>query len=299
MSAAAGLPRRVHSDSRWRVPEDGSLTAEDLRHLSPVPEPRDNHDRERLKAARKQLRRLQQALYADRRFALLVVFQALDAAGKDGTIRRVFSRMDPAGVRVASFKAPTELESAHDFLWRTSLHLPRRGHIGVFNRSYYEEVLAVRVHPEYLAAQYPGGVPDTAALWRERYRAIREHERHLAVANTVIVKFWLHVSAEEQRRRFLSRAREPDKQWKFNPNDIRDAEHREGFDRAALDMLNATAAPWAPWFAVPADDKPRMRALVAEALLDVMRGLGLAYPAPDPETRSFMDRWAARHGGGD
>ena len=299
MSTDGGAPRRVQSDSRWRVPEDGSFSDEQLLNLSPVPEAHDHPDRERLEDARRELRRLQQALYADRRFALLVVFQALDAAGKDGTIRRVFSRMDPAGVRVSSFKAPTELETAHDFLWRTTLQLPRRGHIGVFNRSYYEEVLVVRVHPEYLGAQYPdegdlGGLPDLDALWQARYRAIREHERHLALANTVVVKFWLHVSPEEQQRRFLSRAREPDKQWKFNPNDIRDAEHRPAFDRAALDMMNATAAPWAPWFAIPADDKPRMRALVAEVLLDVMRGLDLRYPQPDAETREFMRDWSAK-----
>ncbi|MDX1379994.1 MAG: polyphosphate kinase 2 family protein [Xanthomonadales bacterium] len=294
---SGGLLRRVQSDSRWRVPEDGTMGADELRHLSPVPESPDHDDRERLLGARKKLRRLQQALYADQRFALLVIFQALDAAGKDGTIRRVFSRMDPAGVRVSSFKAPSELETAHDFLWRTSLQLPRRGHIGVFNRSYYEEVLVVRVHPEYLGAQYPGGLPDLDALWQERYRAIREHERHLAAANTVVVKFWLHVSPEEQQRRFLSRAREPDKQWKFNPNDIRDAGHREAFDRAALDMLNATSAPWAPWFAIPADNKPRMRALVAETLLDVMRGLDLGYPQPGAKTRAFMEEWAARIAG--
>ena len=287
-------PAPIAADNRWRVPFDGSLTLDDLLTLSPQASPSDDHDRERLSAARDELRDLQRALYADQRFAVLAVFQALDAAGKDGTIRRVFSRMDPAGVKVHSFKAPSERERMHDFLWRTTLVLPPRGTVGVFNRSYYEEVLAVRVHPQYLEGQYPGDVPDLEALWPARFRAIREHERHLALANTVVVKFWLHVSAEEQHRRFLSRATEPDKQWKFNPNDIRDAGHREAYDAAAVDMLNATSRPWAPWFAIPADDKPRMRALVAETMVQVMKGLDLAYPAPDEPARAFMNDWLAR-----
>ena len=188
-------PATVATESPWLAPFDGSLKPGDLKTSGPRAGVGIGN---RLKKVRKQLQPLQEALYAGKQYSVLCVFQALDAAGKDGTIREVFEGLDPAGVRVAAFKRPTPLELAHDFLWRTTLQLPRRGELGIFNRSYYEEVLTVRVHPQYLGAQYPGGVPDMKKLWPARYQAIREHEKHLAIANTVILKFWLNVSGKNR-----------------------------------------------------------------------------------------------------
>ena len=218
----------------------------------------------------------------------------MDAAGKDGTIREVFSDLDPAGIRVAPFKRPTPLELAHDFLWRTTAQLPRRGEIGIFNRSYYEEVLTVRVHPEYLGAQYPGGAPEPEKLWPARYQAIRAHERHLAVANTVILKFWLHVSPEAQAQRFLDRITEQDKRWKFSSRDVVEAGFREAYDEAVLDMLNQTSSPWAPWFVIPADNKLFMRHQVATIVHQALSDLPLEYPQPDVEDNSEMEDMAQR-----
>ena len=167
--------------------------------------------------------------------------------------------------------------------------MPGRGRIGVFNRSYYEEVLAVRVHPEFLGAQFPQGPPEPDALWPMRFRAIREHERHLATANTVILKFWLHVSPGEQARRFLDRIGEQDKRWKFSARDVYEAGYRDAYDAAVLDMLNQTSRPWAPWFVVPADDKPFMRLEVARIALHALRDLPLEYPQPDVGDSAEMD----------
>lgn len=286
-----GLLRTVEAAPQWRVPFDGSLRAGQL--VSTVGEPGDGL-KKRLRRCRRALRPLQEALYASQQFSVLCIFQALDAAGKDGTIRNVFKGMDPSCLKVASFKKPSIRELAHDFLWRTSAELPGRGRIGIFNRSYYEEVLVVRVHPEFLDAQYPMGAPEPAALWPVRYRAIREHERHLAVANTVILKFWLHVSPEEQARRFLDRIDQEDKRWKFSARDVYEAGHRAEYDEAVLDMLNATSRPWAPWFVIPADDKAFMRVQVAQTLLAALRALPLEYPQPDVEDGAEMDAIAGQ-----
>jgi PPK2 family polyphosphate:nucleotide phosphotransferase len=273
-------PRTVAADSQWLAPFDGSLKPDDLKSVSGRKNLRSNS---RLKKACKQLQPLQEVLYAGKQFSVLCVFQAMDAAGKDGTIREVFSGLDPAGVRVAAFKRPTSLELSHDFLWRTTLQLPARGEIGIFNRSYYEEVLTARVHPGYLDNQYPGGVPDVESLWPARYQAIREHERHLATANTVILKFWLQVSAHEQAQRFLDRINEPDKRWKFSSHDLVEAGFREKYEEAVVDMLNQTSRPWAPWFVIPANHKPYMRHQVAHVIQQAMSELPLKFPEPNAE----------------
>ena len=225
-----------------------------------------------------ELAELQRVLYAADRRALLLVFQAMDAAGKDGTIRAVFSGVNPAGFQVSAFKQPSAEELDHDFLWRCVRRLPERGRIGVFNRSYYEEVLVVRVHPEYLAAQRLPDPKPSRKLWERRYRSIREHEAHLARNGTVVLKFWLNVSREEQKRRFLDRIDEPEKQWKFSTGDVRERAHWDRYMAAYEDALNATSRPHAPWYAIPADDKPFLRVQVAEIVVKALRAMGLRYP---------------------
>ena len=234
--------------------------------------------RDRLQAAVERIAELQPILYAHDRHAVLFIFQALDAAGKDGTIRATLQGVNPAGCRVHSFKAPTPEDLDHDFLWRTTKRLPERGIIGVFNRSYYEEVLVVRVHREFLAAQnLPDGLVGSN-IWEERYRSIRDHEAHLARNGTVIVKFFLHVSRDEQRRRFLSRIDEPQKNWKFAEKDVRERTHWNDYMRAFEDALGASSRPWAPWYAIPADDKPFLRMTVAELMAATLGTLKLQYP---------------------
>jgi PPK2 family polyphosphate:nucleotide phosphotransferase len=229
----------------------------------------------------------QERLYADGRYAVLVVFQALDAAGKDGTIRRVFAGVDPVGMRVASFKQPTRLELAHDFLWRTTPHLPERGNIAIFNRSYYEEVLVVRVHPELLAEQH---LPEreSATFWVDRLRAIADHERHLAEQGTVILKFWLNVSKAEQRKRLLARIDEPNKNWKFDPGDLDERELWDEYLAAYEHALRATSRPWAPWYAVPADDKHYLRWQVAKLVNEALGQLDIDFPRPGKGTLAAL-----------
>ena len=225
------------------------------------------------------LSELQRMLYAHDRYAVLLIFQAMDAAGKDGTIRAVMSGVDPAGCQVYSFKQPSAQELDHDFLWRTTRCLPERGRIGVFNRSYYEEVLAVRVHPEYLGAQKLPDEPDREAIWPQRLASIRDLEQHLAHNGTVILKFWLNVSKEEQRERFLSRLDEPEKQWKFSIADVRVRGFWDAYMSAYEAALAATSRPWAPWYAIPADNKYYMRLAVAEIVVESLKSLKLEYPA--------------------
>jgi len=259
-------------DSRWRVPSEGAPSFA----FEP---PADFGDcKGRLVDARQALRPYQRKLYAARQYSILLVFQALDAAGKDGVIREVFEDLDPVNVNVTAFKRPSERELRHDFLWRTSLALPERGEIAVFNRSYYEEVLAVRVHPQFLAAQYAGAPPDPDTLWPERYRAIREHERHLAAANTLILKFWLNVSPARQAQRFLERLDTPEKRWKFSLGDVHESNHRAAYDEAVQAMFKETSRPWAPWFCLPADDKWYLRWQVADIIRQAMTALPLSYP---------------------
>jgi PPK2 family polyphosphate:nucleotide phosphotransferase len=259
----------------------------------PADAPSKKESKRRLRALTARLAELQRVLYADDRFAVLLVFQALDAAGKDGTIRALLRGVNPAGCQVFSFKQPSAEELDHDFLWRTARRLPERGRIGVFNRSYYEEVLVVRVHPAFLAAQRLPGATAGPELWAERFESIRDHERHVARSGTVVLKFWLNVSAEEQRLRFLSRLDEPEKNWKFSLGDVRERDHRAAYLEAFEEALAATSRPWAPWFAIPADDKPYMRLAVAEQVVATLEALPLSYPPIDDEVRARVDEMRA------
>ncbi len=269
-------------ESPYRVPYDGSFRVSRAPTAPPAPAPGKKACEERLARLVGELEALQRDLVADDRWALLLVFQALDAAGKDGTIRAVTTGIAPAGFQVVSFKRPSASELDHDFLWRTARELPERGRIGIFNRSYYEEVLVVRVHPELLDAQRLPERPPLAELWRERLESIREHERHLARNGTAILKFWLNVSRAEQARRLLARLEDPDKRWKFEARDVDERERWDDYLAAYEDALNATSRPWAPWYAVPADDKHVLRVTVAEILRDALRALPLTRPGLDP-----------------
>jgi len=225
----------------------------------------------------------QNLLYAHDRYALLLIFQAMDAAGKDGVIKHVMSGVNPQGCQVFSFKRPSDEELDHDFLWRTTARLPERGRIGIFNRSYYEEVLVVRVHPEILRSQrLPDEGPARDRLWKDRYQSIVDLERHLHRNGTRIVKFFLHLSRDEQRRRFLARIDNPKKNWKFSIADVDERERWKDYMRAYEDCLEATSTARAPWYVVPADDKENARLIVSQVLLDTMGRLKMRYPAADP-----------------
>jgi PPK2 family polyphosphate:nucleotide phosphotransferase len=227
----------------------------------------------------KQLSSLQRLHYASNRYALLLIFQAMDAAGKDGTIRHVMSGVNPQGCQVFSFKQPSAEELEHDFLWRTTRRLPERGRIGIFNRSYYEEVLIVRVHPEILRGQgLPDELLDEEIIWEERYRSIVDLENHLDRNGTRIIKFFLHVSKDEQRKRFLARIDEPDKNWKFSLADIKERKFWNQYRKAYEACLSATSTKKAPWYIVPADDKKNARLIVSQIVLDTLNDLGMSYP---------------------
>jgi PPK2 family polyphosphate:nucleotide phosphotransferase len=242
-----------------------------------------------LKKEVKKLSELQRVMYADNRYSLLLIFQAMDAAGKDSTIRSVMSGVNPAGCQVFSFKQPTAEELDHDFLWRTNKRLPERGRIGVFNRSYYEEVLVVRVHPGILKSQRLPAQSDVPTLWSERYESIRNQEKHLARNGTVILKFWLNVSKEEQKNRFLSRLNEPEKHWKFSAGDIREREHWSEYMQAYQQAIAETSRNYAPWYAIPADNKPYMRYTVARIIRKTLESLNLNYPLVDEEEKTRFE----------
>jgi PPK2 family polyphosphate:nucleotide phosphotransferase len=226
----------------------------------------------------KRLGELQERLYAQDRWAVLAIFQAMDAAGKDGAIEHVMSGINPQGVQVFSFKAPTPKELDHDFMWRTTMDLPERGRIGIFNRSYYEEVLVVRVHKELLARQKLPPELVTKDIWKERFQDIRAFERYLARNGTLILKFFLHVSKEEQRKRFLARIEEPGKRWKFSMGDVAERKLWDKYMGAYQDMIRHTSADHAPWYVVPADNKWFARIVVAGALVDAIERLDLQFP---------------------
>ena len=248
-------------------------------------------ERERRKALHRctdELYSLQRVLYAQNKYAVLLVFQAMDAAGKDSTIRAVLTGVNPAGCQVFSFKQPSAEELDHDFLWRTVTRLPERGRIGVFNRSYYEEVLVVRVHPEYLEGQRLPSV-DLETIWTDRLRSIREHEAHLARNGTLVLKFWLNVSKEEQKHRFLRRLERPKKNWKFSTADITERGYWDQYMAAYEHAISETSRPWAPWYAIPADDKPFMRYAVADILVRNLRQLDLEYPVVPEEQQARFD----------
>ena len=265
-------------DSVYRVPDDGSFDVAAAPTEPPNDSPSARELGRMLRAETKRLSEWQHRLYADNRYSVLLIFQAMDAAGKDSTIRHVLTGVNPAGCQVFSFKAPSAQELDHDFLWRHATALPERGRIGVFNRSYYEEVLVVRVHPEFLEHQrLPAGVVGPG-IWRERYRSIVEHERHVVQNGTVVLKFWLNVSKEEQRRRFLRRINKPDKRWKFSVHDMEERALWNNYMAAYNEALNATSKPWAPWYAIPADNKPFMRWQVAKIINETMTSLKVDFP---------------------
>jgi PPK2 family polyphosphate:nucleotide phosphotransferase len=217
--------------------------------------------------------------YASNRYALLLIFQGMDAAGKDGAIRHVMSGVNPQGCQVSSFKQPSAEELEHDFLWRTTFRLPERGQIGIFNRSYYEEVLVVRVHPEILRSQgLSEELRDEKSIWEERYRSIVDLESHLFRNGTRTIKVFLHLSKDEQRKRFLERIDEPDKNWKFSLADIHERKYWKDYMKAYEACLNATSTHHAPWYVVPADDKENARLIVSQIVLDALNGLKMAYP---------------------
>ena len=222
---------------------------------------------------------LQQLHYASNRYAVLLIFQAMDAAGKDGAIRHVMSGVNPQGCQVFSFKHPSATELEHDFLWRTTRDLPERGRIGIFNRSYYEDVLVVRVHRGILRSEdIPDAPSHDGKLWHDRYRSIRDLERHLHANGTRVVKFFLHLSKEEQRRRFLARIDQPDKNWKFSPADIEERKFWKEYRTAYEECLGATSTDDSPWYVVPADDKENARLIVSQVVVDTLEGLGMSYP---------------------
>ena len=245
--------------------------------------------RQMLRAQVERLSAQQNLLYASNSFALLLIFQAMDAAGKDGAIKHVMSGVNPQGCQVTSFKHPSATELSHDFLWRTTRALPERGRIGIFNRSYYEEVLIARVHPEILRSE---GVPDgretAEAIWRKRFRSILGLEAHLNQNGTRIVKFFLHLSKEEQRKRFLARIDEPEKNWKFSNADVEERKYWKDYMTAYAECLSATSTRHAPWYIVPADDKENARLIIAEIILETLESLRMAYPALDAERRKEL-----------
>jgi PPK2 family polyphosphate:nucleotide phosphotransferase len=237
--------------------------------------------KEALAAGVQALSELQDKLYAQDQWAVLLVFQAMDAAGKDGVIKHVMSGVDPQGCEVHSFKAPTSEELDHDYLWRCSRRVPERGRIGIFNRSYYEEVLVVRVHPQILRKQKVPRELLTKRIWNERHEDIRSFERYLGRNGVLVRKFFLNVSKEEQKKRFLERIDQPDKNWKFSTADSHERKHWNDYQRAYEDMIRATATEEAPWFVVPADHKWFSRLVVAAAVIDALVSLDLAYPVID------------------
>jgi PPK2 family polyphosphate:nucleotide phosphotransferase len=247
------------------------------------------HYQEILAKHTEELSALQNLLYACNRYALLLIFQAMDAAGKDSAIRHVMSGVNPQGCQVFSFKQPSAEELEHDFLWRTTRRLPERGRIGIFNRSYYEEVLIVRMHPEILHAQgIPDELIDEKTVWDGRYRSIVDLEKHLHRNGTRIIKFYLHLSREEQRKRFLERIDELGKNWKFSQADIQERKLWDQYSKAYEACLSETSTKHAPWYVVPADDKENTRLIISQIILDTLKKLNLSYPEPTPERRKEL-----------
>ncbi|MCE9604213.1 MAG: polyphosphate kinase 2 family protein [Planctomycetia bacterium] len=281
--------------SRFRVPTNDKFKLKDFDPAwngdGKVPEEERKRYAESLLAEGiKDLAEAQNLLYASDTWSLLVIFQAMDAAGKDGTIKHVLSGVNPQGCQVYSFKQPSSEELDHDFLWRCAKALPERGRIGIFNRSYYEEVLVVKVHPEYLHAQrLPESDVSTPKFWKHRYKSINNFERHLARNGTRIIKFFLNVSKEEQKRRFLERIDDPKKHWKFSPTDIAERGHWSEYMDAYDEMLHATTTKWAPWYVIPADHKWVARAAVATILTQEIKQLDLKYPEPSEAVKGALE----------
>jgi PPK2 family polyphosphate:nucleotide phosphotransferase len=267
-------------DPAWTGgPEFEELSAKELSHTAKA----------LLHDGIKELSKAQELLWASDTYAVLVVFQALDAAGKDSTIEHVMSGVNPQGVHVISFKQPSSEELDHDFLWRTAKALPERGRIGIFNRSHYEEVVALRVHPEWLDKQKLPPGPRGPEFWAGRHEDINAFERHLDRSGTKVVKFFLHISKAEQKRRFLARLDEPGKQWKFSAADLPERGHWDQYMRTFEEAITATSTPWAPWYVIPADHKPVMQAMVAAILIDTIQSLDLHWPEVSEQARAAND----------
>jgi PPK2 family polyphosphate:nucleotide phosphotransferase len=275
-------PYRVTSGKGFRLKD---IDPGDTHELSSERKP---EAREMLARGVEWLADAQDKLYAQDRWSVLLVFQAMDAAGKDSTIKHVMSGVNPQGCQVYSFKQPSAEELDHDFLWRYARSLPERGRIGIFNRSYYEEVLVVRVHPELLERQKMPRELVGKKIWEERYEDVASFERHLVRNGTVVLKFFLHVSREEQRKRFLERLERPEKNWKFSPTDVAERSHWDDYMTAFEDAIRATATRDAPWYVVPADNKWFTRLVVAAAIVEALEGLGLAYPKVDAAKRKEL-----------
>jgi len=275
--------KKINID-RFRVKERERVKLQDWPTLvKPVYKSKEDYQ-EQLQNHVEQLNKLQSLLYASDSYALLLIFQAMDAAGKDGAIKHVMSGINPQGCQVFSFKHPSPSELEHDFLWRTTNCLPERGRIGIFNRSYYEEVLVVRVHPEILKSEgVPEDLLDGHSVWKERYRSIVNQENHLHHNGTRIIKFFLHLSKEEQRKRFLARIDNPDKNWKFSINDIEERKYWKEYMQVYEKCLNATSTRKAPWYIVPADDKENARLIISRIILDTLGSLNLSYPRVSKE----------------
>jgi PPK2 family polyphosphate:nucleotide phosphotransferase len=287
-SDAGSVDMKIHSKD-FRVPEGERIN---LRKwptiMKPVYKSKERYQKLLVEHV-EQLSSQQQLLYASNRYAVLLIFQAMDAAGKDGSIKHVMSGVNPQGCQVFSYKHPSPAELEHDFLWRTTRDLPERGRIGIFNRSYYEEVLIARVHPEILRGE---GIPDTPhddkTVWHDRYRSITNLERHLYGNGTRIIKFFLHLSKNEQRKRFLDRIDESEKNWKFSLADIEERKFWKGYMKAYEECLSATSTSESPWYVVPADDKENARLVVSQIILDTLDGLKMTYPKSSAKRRKEL-----------
>ena len=274
---------------RFRVREGDKVELSEWQtRVEPLFDTKVNY-REQLKKHVSTLSRLQELFYAANSHALLVIFQAMDAAGKDGTIKHVMSGVNPQGCQVYSFKHPSAQELQHDFLWRTTRNLPERGRIGIFNRSYYEDVLIARVHPHILRTEsVPDARPPWKNIWRERYRSINDLERHLHDNGTRILKFFLHLSKEEQARRFMARIDDLEKNWKFSNADIEERAFWDDYRKAYEKCLAATSTDEAPWYVIPADDKDTCRLLVSQVIVETLQSLKMEYPKTSPERRDEL-----------
>jgi len=281
--------------SPYLVPFDGSFRMDKSSTKPPKDAPQGKKGKKKNKKALAEevdaIYELQRKLYADDRFSILLVFQAMDAAGKDGTIRAVMTGLNPAGVQTATFKKPSTLDLEHDFLWRVHQRTPERGKVGIFNRSHYEEVLIVRVAKLLRTRNVPRKPKHP---WEERYESIADLEKHLARSGTLILKFFLNVSRDEQKERLLARLDDPAKNWKFEAADLDVRDQWDEYMQAYEEAINATSKPWAPWYAIPADDKPYMRRTVAEVLRNAIEGLPLRWPKLHPDELARIDEWRAR-----
>jgi PPK2 family polyphosphate:nucleotide phosphotransferase len=276
----------------YLVPFDGSFKIKKAATTPPDDAPGKKDNLKELEDVVEKLSKLQAKLYAHDHYSVILIFQALDAAGKDGTIRAVMSGVNPVGCQVYAFKQPSPEELDHDFLWRVQRAAPERGRIGIWNRSHYEEVLVVRVNPQFLDAQrLPRTPKQLDDLWEERYESINDAEKHWARNGAVILKFFLHVSQQEQHERFLERITDPDAQWKFNAGDIKESEKYAEYMEAYEAALCATSKPWAPWYCIPADKKNFMRRIVGETIVDTLKQLPIDYPTASAGDRAKMDEF--------